>query len=334
MEKVRVATELDIGVVVIGRNEGERLMRCLDSVLQADVPVVYVDSGSTDGSLERARSKGVEVVALDSSMPFTAARARNTGFKRLRELAPRSEYVQFVDGDCELVEGWLDVARSYLQERPELACVCGRLRERYPERSVYNRLCDAEWNRPPGQTDACGGIAMMRCAVVEALGGFREDMVGGEEPELCMRIRRNGGLIWRLPDPMACHDADMLRFDQWWKRTKRVGFGYAQTLWLQGRRSERGTLRRCTSPWLWTLGPPVAAIAGGFVWGLPALWLLLIYPANVLRLALRVEGSWQTRFERAAFLVMGRLPELLGQWQFIAHQRRAARASPSFDYKS
>jgi GT2 family glycosyltransferase len=334
MEHERAATEPGIGVVVIGRNEGERLTLCLDSVFQADVTVVYVDSGSTDGSLENARSKGVEVVALDSSIPFTAARARNAGFKRLRELAPRSEYVQFVDGDCELIEGWLNVGRSHLQERPELACVCGTLRERYPERSVYNRLCDAEWNRPAGQTDYCGGIAMMRCAAVEALGGFREDMVAGEEPELCLRIRRNGGLIWRLPDAMAWHDADIVRFDQWWRRTKRGGFAYAHSLWLQGRRSERTALRRCASAWLWTLGPPLATIGGAFVWGFPALWLLLVYPANVLRLTLRLEGSWQARFERAAFLVIGRFPELLGQWQFITHRRRASRASPSFDYKS
>jgi len=334
MERAPAASEPEVGVVVIGRNEGERLMRCLDSVVQADLAVVYVDSGSTDGSLEKARSRGVEVVALDPGNPFTAARARNAGFRRLLQLAPRSGYVQFVDGDCELVEGWLTVARAYLEQRPELACVSGRLRERYPERSVYNRLCDAEWNRPAGETDACGGIAMMRRGVVERLGGFREDMVAGEEPELCLRIRRSGGLIWRLPDPMACHDADMHRFGQWWKRAKRGGFAYAHAVWLQGRRSEREALRRCASAWLWVLGPPLATIGAAFVWGLPALWLLLVYPANVLRLSMRLEGPWRSRFERAAFLVIGRLPEFLGQWQFIAHLRRVAHASASFDYKS
>ena len=334
MEGARPTPDSDLGVVVIGRNEGERLQLCLRSVVRDGATVVYVDSGSTDGSVDRARFMGVDVVALDLSVPFTAARARNAGFKRLRELAPRSTYVQFVDGDCELIEGWLNAARAFLDERPDHACVCGRLRERHPERSVYNRLCDIDWDRPTGRTDACGGVAMMRSAVVESLGGFREDMIAGEEPELCLRIRRHGGVIWRLPNPMAWHDVDMLRFGQWWKRTKRVGFAYAQSLWLQGRRPERSALRRCASPWVWSSGPPLLAVAGGLVWGLPALGVLLIYPLDVLRLARRVSGPWRLRLERSAFLVLGRFPELLGQWQFIAHKLRAAPSSPSFDYKS
>ncbi len=118
------------GVVVIGRNEGERLERCLAGVLRMNVPVVYADSGSTDGSAERAGELGVEVVSLDSSRPFSAARGRNEGFERLVELHPHLEYVQFVDGDCEILEGWLGAARATLEAEPGLAAVAGRLRER------------------------------------------------------------------------------------------------------------------------------------------------------------------------------------------------------------
>lgn len=324
----------NIGVVVIGRNEGERLMHCLASVQRSNVTVIYVDSGSTDQSAERARALGVDVVPLDMNTPFTAARARNSGFRRLRELAPQSSYVQFVDGDCELTEGWLDAARSYLQERPEVACVCGRLRERYPERSVYNRLCDVEWDRPVGQTDACGGIAMMRCSVVDSLGGFREDLIAGEEPELCLRIRRDGGLIWRLPSPMAWHDADIRRFGQWWKRAKRGGFGFAHALLLQGRNGERHAVRRCLSAWLWALGVPTATLIGTLAWGWVGLMILAAYPINVLRLAAKVRGPLQLRLERAFFLVLSRFPELLGQWQFLATRRHGSLTSASFDYKS
>ena len=153
------------GVVVIGRNEGERLRRCLESLRNAG-SIVYVDSGSTDGSAELARSVGVEVVDLDMQIPFTAARARNAGFARLRQIAPVVAFVQFVDGDCELIEGWLAAAASFLLQHPDVACVCGRLRERFPQRSVYNRLCDVEWDRDAGETAACGGIAMMRATVL------------------------------------------------------------------------------------------------------------------------------------------------------------------------
>src|SRR6476660_3526039 len=84
----------DVAVVAIGRNEGERLQRCLESVRPQCETIVYVDSGSDDGSVDLARGLGVEVVELDMSIPFTAARARNEGLRRLRELRPSLEYVQ------------------------------------------------------------------------------------------------------------------------------------------------------------------------------------------------------------------------------------------------
>ena len=59
--------------------------------------IVYVDSGSTDGSVAWAKAQGVDVVELDLKLGFTAARARNAGFARLGELASQLEYVQFVD---------------------------------------------------------------------------------------------------------------------------------------------------------------------------------------------------------------------------------------------
>ena len=58
---------MTLAAVVIGRNEGDRLVRCLTSLKGQAAPVVYVDSGSTDGSVERARDMGAEVVSLDMS---------------------------------------------------------------------------------------------------------------------------------------------------------------------------------------------------------------------------------------------------------------------------
>src|SRR5262245_4001014 len=133
------ADSVQFGAVAIGRNEGERLRRCLDS-LSAAPAVVYVDSSSTDGSPELARHLGAEVVELDMRLPFTAARARNAGFKRLAELAPHMALVQFVDGDCELYPGWPSTALAFLEANPGVAAVAGRLRERHPESSVYNWL--------------------------------------------------------------------------------------------------------------------------------------------------------------------------------------------------
>ena len=157
----------NLGVVVIGRNEGDRLRRCLLSVIATTTCIVYVDSGSTDGSVEMSRSLAVDVLALDNSIPFTAARARNTGFARLLQLYPQLRFVQFIDGDCEIVSEWLEKAENKLLSQDNIAVVSGRLRERFPEKSPYNRLCDMEWDSPIGETKMCGGIAMMRVAALQ-----------------------------------------------------------------------------------------------------------------------------------------------------------------------
>lgn len=324
---VRVGTA--VGAVVIGRNEGKRLERSLESLQTLAGRLVYVDSGSTDGSVAMARSRGVEVVELDMRTPFTAARARNAGFERLRQLKPDLRLVQFVDGDCEVIDGWIDAAVSFLDEHPEVACVCGRLQERHPERSVYNRLCDFEWNRPPGRTEACGGIAMMRVGVFQQLGGFDAGLVSGEEPELCSRIQRAGWTVWRLPQNMAWHDADMLRFGQWWTRMRRSGYTYARSSRIERHVSRGAYRRRLFSTAIWAAGPPLAAmllsLASGSWWPFA---LLVVYPLQVLRLR-RSMGLW----EPALFTVLGKFAELHGQIQFLL-QRRQPKTGTRFDYKS
>jgi len=320
------------GVVIIGRNEGERLRCCLQSVSAHLQTTVYVDSGSTDNSVEMALAMGVDVVELDMLIPFTAARARNAGFQRLRTTSD-VRYVQFVDGDCEVIEGWLDAATEFLDQQQTIGVVCGRLRERHPERSVYNLMCDLEWNRPSGETDACGGIFMVRADLFEALDGFRSALVAGEEPELCRRVRERGWQVWRLSQPMAWHDAAMLHFKQWWIRSKRTGFGYAQSASLQGSFGERHRATQLLRPWFWAATLPILILGGCVVLGPAGLFLLLIYPVQVLRTALQISGNGRTRLARAYFLTLGKFPELLGQLQFWA-RRRAANGARTFDYKS
>ena len=313
------------GIVVIGRNEGERLRRCLDSVRNSARRVVYVDSGSTDGSVELAQSKGVDAVRLDMRTPFTAARARNAGFRQLQEAAPDVQYVQFVDGDCEVIDGWLEAATSFLEQHADVACVCGRLRERHPERSVYNLLCDMEWQAPSGASRSTGGNAMMRCVALNAAGGYREDMIAGEEPELCIRLRQAGWKIWRLPDEMALHDAAMTHFGQWWKRTRRGGHAAAEGAALHGDAAEWHNTARVRRSLLWGALLPITIVCLSVVH--PSFSLLwLAYPSQVVRLAFRDGMNRRDVWLRSAFWMLGRFPEALGAMTFWLNRMWRRRA--------
>jgi glycosyltransferase involved in cell wall biosynthesis len=315
-----------VGVVVIGRNEGERLRLCLESVLGEGTILVYVDSGSTDDSVALADSFGAHVVELDIGIPFTAARARNAGFGRLIQLSPNLDYVQFIDGDCEMNPAWLSRATSFLDDRMDVAMVCGRLRERFPERTVYNRLCDIEWDAPPGETRFCGGITMARAEAIRRSTGFREDMIAGEEPELCVRLRAEGWQIWRLADEMALHDAAMSRFSQWWQRSVRAGYAFAHGARLHGTAPERHGVLESRRAWLWGLFIPLCVLTAVLFLGGWGLLLLAAYPLQVLRLSCRGSHPFRVRLVRSAFLVLGKFPELAGHVRFLVQSMAGAKA--------
>ncbi|MGE5658578.1 MAG: glycosyltransferase [Actinomycetota bacterium] len=325
-----------VGMVAIGRNEGQRLRLCLHSAIGKVAHLVYVDSGSVDGSVELARSLGAEVVELNLSQPFTAARARNAGFERLLQVEPQIQWVQFVDGDCELVEGWLDRAVAELDARPEVAVVCGRRRERFPEASRYNKLCDLEWDTPVGEAKACGGDALMRVAALQPVGGFNPNLIAGEEPELCVRLRQQGWKILRLDAEMTLHDAQMTRFGQWWKRMLRSGHAYAEGAWLHGQPPERHWVKESRSIWLWGLILPLlAVVAAPFTQG-GSLLLLLPYPL----LAYRIDRAMQRRGLNskdaalyAFFCVLGKFPQVQGQIQFYLG-KLMGRRSQLVEYKT
>lgn len=314
------------GVVVIGRNEGERLRGCLQSLAAMRAQVVYVDSGSSDDSVGFSRRMGIEAIELDLRAPFTAARARNEGFGRLLERHPGLHYVFFVDGDCEVVRGWPERAADFLDQHPDIAAVWGRRRERYPERSVYNLLCDLEWSAvAPGETNACGGDAVMRVAAFRQVGGFRAELICGEEPELCVRLRQRGWRIWRLDEDMTLHDAAIHRFGQWWTRMIRGGYAFAQGAALHGSPPERFWVRESRSAWLWGLVIPLLLAVSLLSVGWRALPLLLVYPLQIVRLALRGTGSPRQNWWRAVSLVVCKFPEMLGQMRFSFDRLRHAR---------
>lgn len=307
-----------VGAVVIGRNEGQRLIRCLESLGEIN-HVVYVDSGSTDTSVRSASERGIDVVILDTSIPFTAARARNMGANYLLQKYPDLELIQFVDGDCEVVPGWIETSTRFLLENPDYAVVCGRRRERFPESTIYNQLCDIEWDTPVGDALACGGDALFRLKSLQAVEGYRESLIAGEEPEMCYRLRQQGWKIMRLDAEMTLHDAAMTRFSQWWKRNQRAGHAYAESYALHGNNREHFRRKETRSILIWAVIIPIILIVLSFFEGnLAILWLL--YPLQILRVALQYQkklGSFYLSIIYATSNVLGKWPQLMGVFAFL-----------------
>jgi len=324
----------ELGIVIIGRNEGERLRRCLESLASARSQIIYVDSGSTDGSAGLARRLGADVVELDTRRPFTAAWARNMGWRRLLELRPLVARVHFFDGDCEVIEGWIDAAMCTLDTQPRTAVVCGRRRERFPDASTFNRQCEIEWNAESGEVRSCGGDALMRIDALQGVGGYRDTLIAGEEPELCVRLRAAAWQIWRLDRDMAWHDAAMTRWSQWWRRSKRAGHAFAEGASLHGRPPERHYVGEERRALIWGVWLPVAIL----LLCLLSRWMLLLallYPVQMLRLALRPQRAAREAdavWSRAFFLVAGRFPEAAGVLLFRWH-KILGRASALIEYK-
>lgn len=328
------APKQHIGAVVIGRNEGKRLERCLASLSRSPVRCVYVDSGSTDNSVQLAHRAGAQVVSLDLRTPFTAARARNEGFARLLQHWPDTEWVQFLDGDCELQPGWLEQAMPQLESHADWAAVCGRRRERHTEVSVFNQVCDIEWDTPIGEARAFGGDVLVRASAFRSVGGYDSALIAGEEPELGVRLRASGWRIWRLDGEMTLHDAAMTRWHQWWQRNMRAGHAYAEGAKLHGAGPERHKVAETRRAILWGAAWPSLLLLAAPV--LPSIGVagLMAYPLQMLRLGLRFRSQRNNPipWRYSALLVLARFPECAGALRFY-WRRWSRQPSKIIEYK-
>ncbi|MGX9355705.1 glycosyltransferase [Roseobacteraceae bacterium S113] len=311
-------------LILIGRNEGDRLARCLASAQGLARRLVYVDSGSTDGSIARAEAAGAEVVVLSKEAPFTAARARDAGFAHLENTGGAAQIVQFIDGDCEIVLGWLEAGMTRITSDPSLGLVTGWRSELAPEASLYNALCHVEWRRPAGEIMACGGDMMVRAEAYRAAGGFNPAVIAAEDDELCCRLRRRGWRLERLPVEMTRHDAAMLRFGQWWRRAERTGHGFEQVNDLHPDYFTRERAR------MWIYGATFPGLAVISLFTAPVVIVLIagLYVTSYARTVqglTRAEGlSKSQALRQSILLTLSKFPNVLGA---IRYRIRKARGS-------
>lgn len=301
----------DIGVIVIGRNEGRRLISCLESVCKESKQVIYVDSASSDESVQIAKKFGAHVIQRTAEEHLTAASARNQGFEALLSYFPHVQFVQFLDGDSELFPGWLEKAKEALHQENDAGIVCGNLHEKNAEASLYNRLCELEWKRESGPIRSSGGIFMIRTELFAKVQGFNPTVIAAEDDELCLRIQREGWKILHLNLDMATHQASLLHFSQWWKRAVRCGFAYAQGFWLHGTSRERHFVKEFRSVLFWGLLLPLSALFFPFLLiGYPFLWGK-IFSASIKK-------GWEKNdaILYTSFCLLGKFPNALGLLTF------------------
>lgn len=307
-----------VGVVIIGRNEGERLVLCLESVIQQQVLCVYVDSQSSDNSVNESEQRSITTVVLDESSPINASRARNAGFDVLVAENPAIEYVYFIDADCELADGWLTASVAVLESKQQIAIVCGRLREKYRTESIYMRLCDIDWYVKPGEVDRCGGIFTVRRAVFEELTGFDTSLIAGADPEFCFRLHNKGWQILSLEDEMGTHDSAMRHFSQWWNRCVKVGFGYANgAKWGGWEKQYRSAL-------IWGAVLPIAIILAVLFISVYCVVFLGLYFLQIARVYMsKLDIGSDSNYDKylyAQFCVLAKFPEARGVIKYLISQ--------------
>lgn len=308
-----------IGAVVIGRNEGQRLMACLESLHQLSAQIVYVDSGSSDNSINNAKSLNAHVLSLNLAQNFTAARARNAGADELIKLFPSVHYIQFVDGDCVVNSNWLDKALEFLEKNQNVAIVCGRRRERFPENSIYNYQCDIEWNTPIGEAKACGGDCLIRVDAFKAIEGYRDNLIAGEEPEMCLRLRNSGWKIWRIDTEMTLHDANILHFHQWWRRNVRAGYAFAEGSYLHGLAPERHWVKETMRALTWGIVFPIIIFIMAKFNAKYAAILMLIYPLQLIRL-IKQNSNTHKKYRLSLLLLLSKFAEGFGLIKFLINK--------------
>jgi glycosyltransferase involved in cell wall biosynthesis len=319
----------DLSVVIIGRNEGERLERCIltAQAIEGWTPkeILYVDSGSTDGSPDLAAQLGATVLPLPPGA-FTAARARNLGWRHAS-----GSLILFLDGDTILNSEFPLAALTELQKDAANAAAWGHRREVCPCLSIYVRVLDLDWVYAPGETLFFGGDVLVRRSSLEAVNGFDETLIAGEEPEMCRRMRNAGWRIQHIDKPMTLHDLAITRFSQYWRRAQRAGYAFAAVstrfrstsdpFWAEDARRNR------VRGLFWLLAP-VFALAASVA--LLSLWPFTIWLLLLLAVAARtaVQNRWKGAPSSTLLLYgfhshLQQIPIFLGQLQFLFNRNKA-----------
>lgn len=195
-----------ISFIIIGKNEGWKLTKCLKSVYNAIVQnqlkaeVIYVDSNSTDDSINRASEFDKIKIYKLLEHKTNAAIARNVGAKEAK-----GNYLCFLDGDMELFSEFLKEAFD-TKWRLIHPLVGGKLKHKY---------YDKDWNpdnekiflfhKKPVFKPIAGGAFLIQKQVWDLVNGMDNRFNVSEDPELGLRLAKKGVLMKSIPSFLGIH---------------------------------------------------------------------------------------------------------------------------------
>jgi GT2 family glycosyltransferase len=217
--------EKSITCVVIGRNTARTLRSCLQSLKQERSgyikEITYVDGGSKDESIAFAKAiEGIKIIEHTVEKP-TPGKQRNAGWK-----SAGTEWIHFFDGDTTVDKNWISEAVKNIDSKT--AAIFGWRKEVYPRKNYFHFIADLEWTEPKSEATFFGGDVLIRKTVLEETGGYDESLTAGEDPELSARIRSKGWKIKGVDTLMCYHDINMAHFRQYFARSARSGYAYAE----------------------------------------------------------------------------------------------------------
>jgi glycosyltransferase involved in cell wall biosynthesis len=202
---------IELSVVLISKNQAWNIRRLIESVLEAtsSIPskeIILVDSASTDETVDLASRYPLSILRLQPYQRLSPAAGRYIGYKR-----SEGEFVLFLDGDMQLVQGWLAQALHVMRDTPRAgAMMSSRVIDLLPSAAIEltalpQKMCTIAPKEVSFATFAAGGAALYRRSVLEHVGTFNPYLCSDEEPELYLRIRHAGYQILQLDFPIVRH---------------------------------------------------------------------------------------------------------------------------------
>ena len=189
------------------------------------IEIIYVDNGSTDGSREFLKSRESKGLKTHDVHGGTIAAMRNSGARK-----SSGTYLSFIDSDCSVPESYFEEAIEVLRSTGAAATGC---EIHVPENAHW---LEAAWHdlhysgRDRFVPYLNSGNFFVSRAAFQAVGGFREDMVTGEDAEIGQRLVSAGHRIFACPRVKAIHLGNPKSIREFYRRNVWHGLGMFGTV--------------------------------------------------------------------------------------------------------